>query len=121
AAAHAGHQADSGQRGRGRLGARDRDPGPERRAAGRVHEAAEGRRVVSADTRARLAELGLELPPVTPPAASYIPAVRTGNLVYVSGQLPIADGKLMEVGKVGAEVSAERANDLAARCALNGL
>jgi enamine deaminase RidA (YjgF/YER057c/UK114 family) len=76
---------------------------------------------MSTDTRARLAELGLELPPVTPPVASYIPAVRTGNLVYVSGQVPMIDGKLAEVGKVGAEVSAERANELAARCALNGL
>jgi enamine deaminase RidA (YjgF/YER057c/UK114 family) len=73
------------------------------------------------DARARLAELGLELPSVTPPLAAYVPAVRTGNHVYVSGQVPMADGKLLATGKVGAEVTPEQAKDLAARCALNGL
>jgi enamine deaminase RidA (YjgF/YER057c/UK114 family) len=68
--------------------------------------------------RERLAELGLTLPPVTPPVAAYIPAVRTGNQVYVSGQVPIADGQVLATGKVGAEVSAEQAKELAARCAL---
>jgi enamine deaminase RidA (YjgF/YER057c/UK114 family) len=71
--------------------------------------------------RARLAELGIELPPVAPPVAAYIPAVQTGNHVYVSGQVPIADGEVLAVGKVGAEVTPERAKELAARCALNGL
>jgi len=74
-----------------------------------------------ADPYAKLAELGLTLPDVTPPLAAYIPAVRTGNYVYVSGQLPIADGKLLATGKVGAEVSTEQAKELAARCALNGV
>ena len=69
----------------------------------------------------RLAELGLTLPPVTPPLAAYIPAVQTGNLVFVSGQVPIADGQLLATGKVGAEVTPERAKELAARCALQGL
>jgi enamine deaminase RidA (YjgF/YER057c/UK114 family) len=69
----------------------------------------------------RLAELGIELPPVTPPVAAYVPAVRTGNHVYVSGQVPVADGKVLATGKVGAEVSAELAKELAARCALNAL
>jgi enamine deaminase RidA (YjgF/YER057c/UK114 family) len=73
------------------------------------------------DARARLAELGVELPTVTPPLAAYVPAVRTGNHVYVSGQVPMADGKLLATGKVGAEVTPERAKELAARCALNGL
>jgi enamine deaminase RidA (YjgF/YER057c/UK114 family) len=73
------------------------------------------------DARARLAELGLELPSVTPPLAAYVPAVRTGNHVYVSGQVPMADGKLLATGKVGAEVTPEQAKELAARCALNGL
>jgi enamine deaminase RidA (YjgF/YER057c/UK114 family) len=68
--------------------------------------------------RERLAELGIELPAVTPPVASYIPAVRTGNHVYVSGQVPLVDGKPLATGKVGAEVTPERANELAARCAL---
>jgi enamine deaminase RidA (YjgF/YER057c/UK114 family) len=69
----------------------------------------------------RLAELGLELPPVTPPVAAYVPALQTGNHVYVSGQVPVADGKLLASGKVGAEVNSEEAKDLARRCALNAL
>jgi len=69
----------------------------------------------------RLAELGLTLPTVTPPLAAYVPAVQTGNHVYVSGQVPMADGALLATGKVGAEVSPERAKELAARCALNAL
>jgi enamine deaminase RidA (YjgF/YER057c/UK114 family) len=68
-----------------------------------------------------LAALGLELPPVTAPLAAYVPAVRTGNHVYVSGQVPMVDGKLQLTGKVGAEVSPEQAQQLAARCALNAL
>jgi enamine deaminase RidA (YjgF/YER057c/UK114 family) len=74
-----------------------------------------------ADIHARLAELGLALPAVSPPVASYVPAVRSGNHVYVSGQLPFVDGALPATGKVGAEVSPERARELAARCALNAL
>jgi len=69
----------------------------------------------------RLAALGLMLPPVAAPQAAYVPAVRTGNYVYVSGQLPMADGKLQAVGKVGDVVSAEEAALLARLCALNGL
>ncbi|MFG1799290.1 RidA family protein [Micromonospora carbonacea] len=70
---------------------------------------------------AKLAELGLTLPDVVPPVASYVPAVQSGQHVFVSGQLPMADGKLLATGKVGAGVSAEQAKDLAQRCALNGL
>ena len=69
--------------------------------------------------RERLAELGVNLPPVTPPVAAYIPAIRTGNHVYVSGQVPVADGKVLATGKVGGEITPEQAKDLAARCALN--
>jgi len=69
----------------------------------------------------RLAELGLSLPPVAAPQAAYVPAIRTGNYVYVSGQLPVVDGKLQAVGKVGEAVSAEEAAALARLCALNGL
>jgi enamine deaminase RidA (YjgF/YER057c/UK114 family) len=69
----------------------------------------------------RLAALGLTLPPVVPPVAAYVPAVRTGGYVYVSGQLPTVDGKLLAVGKVGAEVSASDAAGLARICALNAL
>jgi len=71
--------------------------------------------------QARLAELGLTLPPVAAPVAAYVPAVRTGSYVYTAGQLPLAEGKLLAAGKVGAEISAEEAARLARTCALNGL
>jgi enamine deaminase RidA (YjgF/YER057c/UK114 family) len=73
------------------------------------------------DAYARLAELGLTLPQVVPPLAAYVPAVQSGNHVYVSGQLPMVDGKLPYVGKVGAEVTAEQGAELARTCALNAL
>jgi enamine deaminase RidA (YjgF/YER057c/UK114 family) len=76
---------------------------------------------VTGDPYARLAELGLTVPPVAPPLAAYVPAVQTGNHVYVSGQLPLVDGALLATGKVGAEVNAEAAKELAKRCALNAL
>ncbi|GIH80367.1 RidA family protein [Planobispora longispora] len=69
----------------------------------------------------KLAELGLTLPEVVTPLASYVPALRTGDYVYTSGQIPMVDGKLAATGKVGAEVSAEDARDLARTCALNAL
>jgi len=69
----------------------------------------------------RLAELGLTLPAVAAPQAAYVPAVRTGNYIYVSGQLPMVDGKLQATGKVGESVRAEEAASLARICALNGL
>jgi len=69
----------------------------------------------------RLAALGLMLPPVAAPVAAYVPAVRTGNHVYVSGQLPLVDGELQATGKVGESVGAEEAAVLARLCALNGL
>lgn len=69
----------------------------------------------------RLTELDIELPQVAAPLAAYVPAVRTGNLVYTAGQLPISGGQLLATGKVGAEVSAEQAKDLARQCALNAL
>jgi enamine deaminase RidA (YjgF/YER057c/UK114 family) len=67
----------------------------------------------------RVVELGLELPPVVRPVASYVPAVRTGSLVYTAGQVPLKDGELLGRGKVGAEVSPEQAAELAKVCALN--
>jgi enamine deaminase RidA (YjgF/YER057c/UK114 family) len=69
----------------------------------------------------RLVELGLELPPVAAPLAAYVPAVRSGNHVYTSGQLPIVDGKLVATGKVGDGISPEQGKELAQRCALNAL
>jgi enamine deaminase RidA (YjgF/YER057c/UK114 family) len=71
--------------------------------------------------RARLEELGLTLPPVVPPVAAYVPAVRSGDLVFTSGQLPMVDGQLPAIGKVGAMVTPEQAKDLARTCALNAL
>jgi enamine deaminase RidA (YjgF/YER057c/UK114 family) len=70
---------------------------------------------------ARLAELGLTLPAVVPPVAAYVPAVRSGQHVHTSGQLPMVDGALPLTGKVGAEVEPERAKELARICALNAL
>ncbi|MEV8180512.1 RidA family protein [Specibacter sp. NPDC078692] len=70
---------------------------------------------------ARLAELGISLPPVTAPVAAYVPALISGNHVYTSGQLPFIDGKLPATGKVGAEVSAEDAKSMAATCAINAI
>lgn len=69
----------------------------------------------------KLEQLGLELPTVVPPVANYAPAVRTGAYVYTSGQLPVIDGALASTGKVGAEVTPERAAELARACALNAL
>lgn len=73
----------------------------------------------------RLTELGITLPPVAAPVAAYVPAVRTGNLVYTSGQLPFVDGALPQVGKVsgGAEgiVDPDVAKAAAKQCALNAL
>lgn len=69
----------------------------------------------------RIAELGLTLPEVAAPVASYTPTVRSGDHVYVSGQLPFVEGKLPATGKVGAEVTAETAQELAALCALNAI
>ena len=68
-----------------------------------------------------LAELGLSVPEVAPPVAVYVPAVRTGNHVYTSGQLPMRDGSLMATGKVGGEVTPEEAYACAQQCALNAI
>jgi enamine deaminase RidA (YjgF/YER057c/UK114 family) len=67
----------------------------------------------------RIADLGLTLPPVVRPVASYVPTVRTGSLVYTAGQVPLKDGELLASGKVGAEISPARAAELAKVCALN--
>ena len=69
----------------------------------------------------RLAELGVTLPAPAKPLAAYVPAVRTGNLVYTSGQLPLIDGDLTHTGKVGAEVTPEAAKAAARTCAINAL
>ena len=71
--------------------------------------------------QAKLAELGLTVPEAALPVAAYVPAVRTGNLVFTAGQLPLVDGKIPFVGKVGSDVTPEQAKDMAQVCALNAL
>jgi enamine deaminase RidA (YjgF/YER057c/UK114 family) len=68
-----------------------------------------------------LAALGLKLPEVAKPVAAYVPAVRTGNLVYTSGQVPIREGALIATGKVGGSVDPQVAVECARQCALNAL
>jgi enamine deaminase RidA (YjgF/YER057c/UK114 family) len=69
----------------------------------------------------KLSALGLTLPTAAAPVAAYVPAVKSGNLVFTAGQLPVIDGKLVKEGKVGREVAAEDAKELAQICALNAL
>jgi enamine deaminase RidA (YjgF/YER057c/UK114 family) len=69
----------------------------------------------------RLAELGLTVPEVAPPVAAYVPAVRSGSLVFTSGQLPMRSGELMSTGKVGGDVSPDEAVECAQQCALNAI
>jgi enamine deaminase RidA (YjgF/YER057c/UK114 family) len=69
----------------------------------------------------RLESLGLSVPEVAKPVAAYIPALRTGNYVFTSGQLPMRDGQLITTGKVGGDVSPEEAVECARVCALNAI
>ncbi|AUS78610.1 RidA family protein [Actinoalloteichus sp. AHMU CJ021] len=69
----------------------------------------------------RIQEIGVSLPAVAAPVAAYVPAIRTGSLVYTSGQVPIVDGALAATGKVGGDVSPEEAKQHARTCALNAL
>lgn len=70
---------------------------------------------------ARLSELGITLPGVATPVASYVPAMTAGNLLFTAGQLPFVDGQLVRTGKVGTDVSASEAAELARICTLNAL
>jgi enamine deaminase RidA (YjgF/YER057c/UK114 family) len=69
----------------------------------------------------RLRDLGIELPEVATPAGAYVPATRSGSLVFTAGQLPVVAGQLPATGKVGADVTAGEAAGLARTCALNAL
>ena len=71
--------------------------------------------------RKKLEEMGLELPVAAVPLAAYVPAVKTGKLVFTAGQLPMANGAIAKTGKVGTEVTVEEAKELAQLCALNAL
>ena len=73
------------------------------------------------DVRAKLAGLGLTLPIAAKPVAAYVPAIRTGNIVFTAGQLPMVDGALSRTGKVGGEVNVDDAKKLAEVCAINAL
>ena len=70
---------------------------------------------------ARLSELGIELPAAPRPVASYVPAVRTGSLLFVSGQVPLREGRLVAEGPVPSVTSPEAAVAAARQCVLNGL
>ena len=69
----------------------------------------------------KISSLRLSLPTAVVPVAAYVPAVKSGNLIFTAGQLPVIDGKLVKEGKVGSDVSAEDAKALAQICALNAL
>ncbi|MGH3918517.1 MAG: RidA family protein [Pseudonocardiaceae bacterium] len=69
----------------------------------------------------RLHELGLALPSVAAPAGVYLPAVRSGSLVFTAGQIPLVDGAMVVTGKLGAEIDTERGQQLARTCVLNAL
>jgi enamine deaminase RidA (YjgF/YER057c/UK114 family) len=69
----------------------------------------------------RLRELGVELPPVTKPVGAYVPALRHGDVLYLSGQVPLVDGKVRFTGRVGAERTLEEAVQAARVCALNAV
>ena len=69
----------------------------------------------------KVASLGLIIPTAAAPVAAYVPAVKTGNLVFTAGQLPVVDGKLVLTGKVGSDVTPEDAKNMAEICALNAL
>lgn len=74
-----------------------------------------------ADVRAKLAERGLTLPIAAKPVAAYVPAVKTENIVFTAGQLPLVNGEMAQTGKVGSDVTIEDAKQLAEICALNAL
>ncbi|SEG81287.1 Enamine deaminase RidA, house cleaning of reactive enamine intermediates, YjgF/YER057c/UK114 family [Thermomonospora echinospora] len=69
----------------------------------------------------RLGELGLTLPEAVPPVATYVPAVRSGDHVHVSGQVPLREGRLIAAGRLGDTVSVELGYECARQCALNAL
>ena len=76
---------------------------------------------MAVDVRAKLAEKGLTLPVAAKPVAAYVPATRSGKIVFTAGQLPLVNGAMADTGKVGAEITQERAKELAEICALNCL
>lgn len=74
-----------------------------------------------ANAEARIAEIGIELPPVQVPLGAYVESVRTGNLLFLTGALPLLDGRPQYIGRIGAELDAEQAWSATRLCALNAL
>lgn len=83
--------------------------------------AAMTQKTTSAGPEARLKELGIDLPQPSKPVANYVPWVRSGNMVYISGQVPIKEGKVTHTGKLGADVTLEKGQEAARQCVVNGL
>jgi enamine deaminase RidA (YjgF/YER057c/UK114 family) len=77
--------------------------------------------VTTVGAEERLADLGIELPPVPAPLASYVPVVVTGDLAFVAGQVPLAEGKALITGKVGRDLDIEAGAEAARRCALQAV
>ncbi|MEV4893119.1 RidA family protein [Nonomuraea sp. NPDC055795] len=80
-----------------------------------------GRRATLSHPERRLEALGLRLPEVVPPVAAYVPAVRSGDHIHISGQVPLREGRLIATGRLGDTVSVEVAYECACQCALNAL
>lgn len=85
------------------------------------HPATDFTRLPMNTIQTRLQQLGITLPTAPKPVAAYVPAVRTGNLIFVSGQIPMAEGNLIAIGPVPSAVSIEQAQAAARQCVLNGL
>ena len=73
------------------------------------------------DVKVKLSELGLTLPIAAKPVAAYVPAIRTGNLIFTAGQLPLVEGAMSLTGKIGEKISIDQGKELARICALNCL
>ncbi|MFD9944829.1 RidA family protein [Nonomuraea sp. NPDC059023] len=80
-----------------------------------------GGRATFSHPERRLEALGLRLPEVVPPVAAYVPAVRSGDHIHISGQVPLREGRLIATGRLGDTVSVEVAYECACQCALNAL
>src|SRR5690606_35685859 len=120
AAAGPRDQADPGRLGCGGLGTGPGGAGAQPGEPGRLPETADRRRRGVSSPTARLAELGLSLPPVPKALAAYLPAVRSGELIFTAGQLPLSDGQLIATGKVPTDVSEDAAGAAARQAALDG-
>src|SRR3546814_9714255 len=90
-----------------------------RLGSGRDNDQPTQERAMAGTVDGRLKELGIEIPTPAAPAANYIPYVKSGNQVFVSGQIPMVAGKIEGVGKVGRDLTTEQAKAVARTCAIN--